>query len=255
MNNIVYTIDKNYFELFKTSCISLIHNTTKDITINICTPENEFTKVQEQNIIKYLESIRDGVTVVFKDNLMFENLKDLGYTYKKHWFGESIFIRLVLDRIIKDDWITVIDADTVIIKNIDKLIEAKYDLPIAGTLDLNYQGDVEYPYFCSAVYKVSLDYWRSNNIWSKVLALLPNKYDFPEQDIMNIIFKYNKIILPQKYCVSSIYKSATAVYALSSPSIVHFAGPSKPNHNDYKIQSDWDFEWKKYNHLCRDLSL
>lgn len=255
MSNIVYTIDKNYFDLFKTSCISLINNTTIDLTINICTGINQFNDEEKNKIKQYFESIRNGVSIVFYEDIMLQNLKDLGYTYESHWFGDSIFIRLFLEKILKCNWVTVIDADTVIVKNIDSLIESEYEAPIAGTIDLNYQGNVEYPYICTGLYKTSLDYWRNNNIWSKVIALLPNKYEFPEQDIINIIFKYNKTVLPQKYCVSSIYKSATAVYALSNPSVIHFAGPNKPNQNAYEITTDWDFEWKKYNFLCKDLSL
>ena len=54
MSDVVYVVDKRYFNLFKTSCYSLIKNSTVDINIHILTKDNEFDDDQKNKIIDIL---------------------------------------------------------------------------------------------------------------------------------------------------------------------------------------------------------
>lgn len=253
MSNVVYTINKKYFDLFRVSCQSLIDNSTVSLNINIVTEEDEFDDNSKKIISDYFESQRDNIKLKFISSNLFKTLKLQNSFYSSLWFGDTVFLRLFLHDCIEDDLVTVIDADTLVLKNIDELLYNQYPMPIAGTLDLNYDKETSYPYFCSAVYKISLNYWRDNNLHDKVVELLKEKYTFPEQDIMNVLFKYNKTILPMKYCVQTLYNNLTQISALKNPSIIHFAGPNKPIHDSYKIKNVWDINWYEYETKTKKL--
>ena len=253
MSDVVYTINKQYLDLFRVSCQSLIDNSTVGLNVYVLTKYGEFTNKEQEIISNYFSSQRENVKLEFITSDLFEKLKDDGRLYKSYWFGDTVFLRLCIHDCLNKNWVTVLDADTIILNNIDDLLTRDYPMPVAATLDLNYPNKEDYPYFCSAVYKVSLDYWRNNGLDNKVINLLKEQYPFPEQDIMNIIFNYNKTILPMKYCVSSLYGSVTQVEAFNKPSIVHFAGPVKPTNERYKIKTSWDVVWYEYESKTRGL--
>lgn len=253
MSNVVYTINKQYLDLFRASCQSLIDNSTVELDIYVLTKYGEFSNKEQDIISNYFSSQRDNVKLTFITSDLFEKYSDEGRLYKSLWFGDTVFLRLFIHDALHKDWVTVLDADTIVINNIDDLLTREYPMPIAGTLDLNYTKDTEYPYFCSAVYKVSLDYWRNKDINSKVLELLKEEYPFPEQDIMNRIFLHNKSIIPMKYCVQNFYANLGKISVLNNPSIVHFAGPDKPILKDYIMTSKYDAIWYEYEVRTKDL--
>jgi lipopolysaccharide biosynthesis glycosyltransferase len=243
MSDVVYTINKQYIDLFRVSCQSLIDNSSIDLDIYVLTKYNEFSIEEQEKISQYFSSQRDNIKLTFITSDLFEKYNEEGRLYKSLWFGDTVFLRLFIHDALNKNWVTVLDADTIIVNNIDDLLTREYPMPIAGTLDLNYTKDTDYPYFCSAVYKVSLDYWRNKDINSKVLELLKEEYPFPEQDIMNRIFLYNKNILPTKYCVQNFHANLTQISAFHNPSIVHFGGPDKPNNKVYTPTTRYDYTW------------
>lgn len=247
MANVVYNINKKYLELMKASCYSLITNTTIDLDIYIITAKNEISLKNQEDIKFKFSSLRDNVSLHFVTSQIYEDWEKEGVLYNSHWFSKAVFLRCVLHNAILKDWVTSLDADTIVLKNIDNFLLDIPANPIAATLDLNYYKNVEHSYFCSAVYKTSLNYWRKNSLEKECKKLFKNKFDFPEQDVMNSIFKDNVTILPPKYCVQTFHKSATMVNTLTDPSIIHFAGPSKPNSVEYKLSDDWDMAWQLNN--------
>lgn len=247
MTNIVYTINKKYLELFKSSCLSLINNTTIDLNIYVMTTKDEFLEENQQEIILKLSSVRPGVFIKFVNSEIYEKWKADGLLYDSFWFSQAVFLRCAIHDAIDEDWVVVLDADTIVLKNIDYFLLEIPKTPMAGTLDLNYYKDVEHSYFCSAVYKTSLNYWRKNSLDLLCKNLFLSRFDFPEQDIMNIIFKDKLTIMPPKYCVQTFHKSATMINALVNPSIIHFAGPLKPDSVEYNFSNDWDMAWKLNN--------
>lgn len=253
MSNVLYTLNRQYIDLFRVSCQSLIDSTTAGLNIYILIASGEFTKKEQIKIENYFSSQKDNIKLKFITSDLFEKYKDEGRFYKSLWFGETVFLRLFIHDAIDQNWVTVLDADTIVIANIDDLLTREFPEPIAGTIDLNYTEDTDYPYFCSAVYKVSLDYWRNKDINSKVLALLKEEYPFPEQDIMNRIFLYNKTIIPMKYCVQNFYGNLGKISVLNKPSIIHFGGPDKPSNIGYQSTTKYDHTWYKYEIKTRKL--
>lgn len=255
MSNVVYTINKDYLDLFRVSCQSLIDNSTVGLDIYVLTKYGEFNEAEQNKISNYFSSQRSNVKLNFITSDLFEKYSDQGRFYLSLWFKDVVFLRLFIHDSLNKNWVTVLDADTIILNNIDDLLVREFPMPIAGTLDLNYTEDTDYPYFCSAVYKVSLDYWRNKDINSKVIDLLKKEYPFPEQDIMNRIFLHNKNILPAKYCVQNFHANLGQISAFHNPSIVHFGGPDKPSNKVYSPSTKYDHTWFEYEIKTRDLKV
>lgn len=257
MSDIVYVVDKRYFNLFKTSCYSLIKNTTIDINLYFLSKDDEFSPKEKNNILEYFTSIRTGIKAEFIRSPMFYKWKERGVFYKSEWYDDSIFLKACIADAMPEtcDWITYIDSDTLIIKNIDKYLKATYPMPLAGVIDINYDLNTEYGYFSSASYKTSLNYWRVNNIQEKVDLMIEQNHRYVDQDIMNIIFEHNKTFLPLKYNVDHRYvDSLSNMKSLHYSAIIHFGGPTKPDSHLYK-SNQWQKMWKRYNAEVGELSI
>lgn len=257
MSNVVYVVDKRYFNLFKTSCYSLIKNSTVDINIYILTKDDEFNNIEKDKIKNYFTQIRNGINITFINSKKYYQWKKQDMLYKSHWYDETIFLKsCIVDAVPEDiDWINYIDCDTLIIKNIDDYLKAKYPMPIAGVLDVYYDLDTDYAYISSAVYKTSLKYWRENNIQEKFDSLIGNNYQYIDQDIINEIFKDNKTLLPLKYNVDNRFaEHAQTIQTLNHACIIHFGGPVKPDSHLHKT-NQWHSQWLLYNSEVQNLTL
>lgn len=104
------------------------------------------------------------------------------------------------------------------------------------------------PYSSAGVLLINLEYWRENHITEKCLeciASVPDILLFHDQDTINIILEKEKFELPVtynfqtgfilKWCFPNFSKKfqEEILSASSSPSIIHYTGPTKP--------------WNKYN--------
>jgi lipopolysaccharide biosynthesis glycosyltransferase len=257
LTNVVYVVDKRYFNLFKTSCYSLIKNSTVGINIYILTKDNEFSSTEKNKIKEYFTKIRNNINIKFVNSKKYYEWKDDNLLYKSHWYDETIFLKsCIVDAIPSEvDWINYIDCDTLVIKNIDSYLQSTYPMPIAGVLDVYYDLDTDYAYISSAVYKTSLNYWRENNIEKKFDSLIVNNYQYIDQDIINEIFKDNKTLLPLKYNVDNRFaEHSGTIQALSHACIVHFGGPIKPDSPLHK-SNQWHSQWVAYNNEVKDLDI
>lgn len=257
MADVVYVVDKKYFNLFKTSCYSLIKNSTIDLNIYILTEKNTFSENQKNKIIKYLSNIRKDINILFVESNKYETWKVNNMLYKSNWYGDSIFLKsCIVDAIpFSVDWINYIDCDTLVIKNIDDYLQKTYLNPIAGVLDIYYDKDTNYPYISSAVYKVSLKYWRDNYVQLQFDSMIKENYQYIDQDIINKIFPYNKSILPLKYNMDNRFaEHANTIPSLNHACIIHFGGPIKPDSHLHKT-NQWHKQWVGYNNEIQYLTI
>lgn len=257
MSDVVYVLDKRYFNLFKTSCYSLIKNSTVDIDIYLLTKDNDFTNEDRDKIKNYFEKLRSGINIKFVYSQKYYEWQNNNVLYKSHWYDETIFLKsCIVDAMPQNvDWISYIDCDTLIIKNIDKYLTSTHSMPIAGVLDIYYDIDTDYPYISSAVYQASLKYWRDNYIQLRFDSLINNKYQYIDQDIINEIFQYNKTILPIKYNVDNRFaEHANTIHSLHHACIIHFGGPIKPDSPDHH-KNQWHSLWLGYNREIENLSI
>lgn len=259
MSEIVYVVDKQYFELFKVSVGSLIDKTTIPLKINILTRKYEFSETDKKKIKQYYESLRSNIVINFSISEMFENWENNKIIPDaKLWYSHNVYLKLCMhDAFPELDWITYIDCDTLIYKNIDNfLLEKDYPFPIAAPIDLNYNLDFDYAYFCTAVFKTSLKYWRENNLDKLFVKGISENWEFVDQDILNRCFKHNRTIIPLKYSTQHIYENSFHYMTwLYYAKIIHFGGPFKPTNPEYTSESDWFLKWKKYESKYKSLTI
>jgi lipopolysaccharide biosynthesis glycosyltransferase len=259
MSDVVYIVDKRYFDLFKVSCYSLIDKTTIDLNIYILTKDKEFDVVEEEKIIKFFSSIRDKVSIKFVKSDLFNEFKKNGLIHPIGWCDDTALLKCFLHDALPDvNWVTYLDSDTMIYKNIDEFLKSTYDFPLAAAADINYHQDTDYMYVCLASYRTSLDFWRKNNFTELFKKELPLKDEYYDQDILNRYFKHNKVVLPLKYCAQNFYEEATPmIRSLFHAMIIHFGGPVKPNHPSFSgnFHNPWHKEWKEYYIKTGDLSV
>lgn len=256
MADVVYIVDKLYFDLFKTSVYSLLDKTSVDINLWVLTKDNEFSEEEKKQIIDYFYKVNNKANINFVTSKLFNSWKDKGLTKRLMWYSDSIFLKCCLHDALPEsvDWITYIDSDTLIYRNIDNYLNQVFDRPIAGALDINYDKDTDFAYIAAGVYKTSLKYWRNNNFSEIFESMIPLDYPYVDQDMLNRIFEHNKVVLPLKYCAQHIYdQDLNRIQSLNHALIIHFGGPDKPNLPIERFHSDWYNEWKKYNDKCKDL--
>jgi lipopolysaccharide biosynthesis glycosyltransferase len=189
---------------------------------------------------------------------MFENWEKNNIIPDAKWYSHNVYLKLCMhDALPHLDWITYIDCDTLVYDNIDNfLLEKDYPFPIAAPVDLNYDLDFDYAYFCTAVFKTSLKYWRENSLDKFFIKGIAENWEFVDQDILNRCFKHNRTILPLKYSTQHIYENSFHYMRwLNYAKIIHFGGPFKPTNQEYNSKSDWFFKWKNYEQKHKDLIL
>jgi lipopolysaccharide biosynthesis glycosyltransferase len=257
MSDVIYVLDRRYFNLFKTSIYSLIKNSTVDLNIYLLCKDDEFSNEAKQRILDFFSSIRNNVSVSFVRSKLYYSWKERGVFYKSEWYDDSIFLKACIGDAAPEsvDWITYIDSDTLVVKNIDKYLLETYPMPLAGVIDINFDLDTEYGYFSSASYKTSLNYWRENGIQEKIDSMIDKGHRYVDQDILNEIFLHNKTFLPLKYNVDHRYVDSLSIMrSLHHTSIIHFGGPTKPDSHLYQ-SNPWQNKWKLYNKEVQGLSI
>lgn len=139
-----------------------------------------------------------------------------------------------------------LDCDVLVNDNLDELFMLDMDSKsIAACIDiqaynkehynrLNYDGRLKY--ICAGVLLMNLDEWRKKDISSKIICFAKSNQDkimWPDQDSINYVCRYDKIILPTKYGVlvpffrekDFIKEHLTEMKGLiEKPAIIHYAG-------------------------------
>lgn len=174
-------------------------------------------------------------------------------TYKSRLSGASMYRFYMADVIKNYKKAVYIDADCIVARDIDPLLEYPLVTPMAAfpEVQLDFEDNPSFSgssYFNSGVMVVDLNYWRSHRMSSKLVQVGQKFTDWTgssDQDVLNYIFKNNWTPLPMSYnYLINIYKNIE----LKNPLVVHWAGKQKPwlsNTPDNK----WKQLWKKYRGL------
>lgn len=139
-----------------------------------------------------------------------------------------------------------LDCDVIVNDPLDELFEMDFKgKAVAGAIDpQTYNKDVfarlsyDYSerYICAGVLLMNLDFWRENDLSTKVIDFMkenPNKISFLEQDAINYLCCDKKIILSPLYGVqTSFFLSEEFMLEhidimqrlIDKPAIVHYAG-------------------------------
>lgn len=245
---VLYSCDENYAKIMAVSIVSLFKN-NKDI----------------DDIAVYC------LTYNIKDNTKYE-LERISKKYNRHIYyiesasicdkyrfweknEDSRYVRLIADKIIKENKILYLDCDLIISGSLHELISLDIsNYAVAAVLDTcrkkardeSDMYDVN-RYFNSGVLMMNLEYWRDQNLYERFKSFKQkhdNKGMFRDQRVLNGTLESDAYILNPKYNVTpelfkfsssqiiqlckidKFYSQDEINEARQRPLIVHFAGAS-----------------------------
>ena len=167
-----------------------------------------------------------------------------------------------------------LDADTVVTDSLDELFELNMDgIAVAGSLDPQSFSSSPYErcgyeevkkYICVGVLLINLDYWRQNNLTSRIIEFAQANNErliFQDQDAINYVCQDSKIILPFRYgtvlwffYMNEFYTDALYYKQLYDsfyhPAIIHYIG-CHPWQKEISIRHIMYDEWLKYNNMLK----
>ncbi|WP_162608824.1 glycosyltransferase family 8 protein [Desulfovibrio sp. An276] len=261
---IVSSIDKNYvsiYSAFLASAISHINTNRnyKFILLVDDVPDYMIFALQKQ--VMHLSNVSLDVinmnNVIIKSNS--ENIID---------FPRAASFRLYTPKLFPQyEKIIYIDADVIVMHDLAELFDVVLDKYAAVVLDYVINGQINTKkyktlfvnnycnaetyyikycglnqrllnkYFNSGVMLLNLNRLRKENIMSRCLIMLQDKkFAYPDQDILNVLFNGEVLILPQEWnfipCSRTDYHfsyeiTKQRVHAISCLKVIHFAG-NKP---------------------------
>ncbi|OTQ58021.1 glycosyltransferase family 8 protein [Gilliamella sp. A7] len=164
-------------------------------------------------------------------------------------FPLSACVRLIAPIILKNttDKLLYIDSDTLCINrltdinNIDLngiIVAAIADVPYMQQRQCAKYNVVHGTYFNSGVMLINISLWCENKITDKSLKLLNNgeKYQFPDQDVLNISVGQKRLILPSKFN-NLLPLSIDGNEDANVPNdtlFIHYITKNKPWHQPYR---------------------
>lgn len=267
--HIAFCINDAYARYICVTIKSVVDNHPNDaVTIHIL---SDFISNKSRHwLSESIQGAESRISIVYHimDNSRFEGLK-----VRRLW-PICIWYRLVLSEVLPTDIhrVLYLDADTIVAANLSHLFQIDMEnKSIAAVIDNYALGgqaerlgyDESKGYVCSGIILMNLDYWRQHGFSEKSLDLARNysyKFDFPDQDVINMMCRDSKIILPLNYAVAPHFFQFEAFYTehlseikecIEHPIIIHYLTSMKPwiketskYHPLYKI-------WRRYNNALR----
>jgi len=174
-------------------------------------------------------------------------VKETSLNYNTHYTRMS-YTRCFFSKVLKEDKIIYLDVDALVVDNIQDLwnmdLEGNY---IAGAHEggewdkhLQLQG-FDDTYINSGVLVIDLKKTRKHKLDDKMIELLnTKKYLFPDQDVINIVYK-GKI----KH-ISNIYNSAETTGIVDNAKIIHYIKEHKGWIKESPRSEIWLHNYKLY---------
>jgi lipopolysaccharide biosynthesis glycosyltransferase len=186
-----------------------------------------------------------------------------------HHFSKSVYFRLMMAELVKEDKILYLDADTIVLNNIIELYETSIENTfLAAVLDPKFNRhsellmNINSKYFNSGVLLVNLNKWREACIFQKCLEYLDiNKanIELADQDVLNGVLDGNfrilnpiynqQVVFYEKWVLLSLncYSKADILLALNNPVVVHFSGSYKP----WRLRFSHKYKFKYWKYLIK----
>lgn len=203
---------RNWYLYMATSIYSLFkHNNVKKLYLFI-----------EDNEIPFLKDKRiEFINVKRLPEYITSNSPNYNTKYTK-----MSYLRCYFTKVLNCDKIIYIDADAIVVDNIEELWKLKVKT-IAGVKEggewSKYLGidGMDDKYINSGVLIMNLKAIRNNHLDDKMIDLLNTKhYYFPDQDVINIVFK-------DKMYLSNIYNSTETTGIVDNAKIIHYIRQAK----------------------------
>ncbi|AHG73709.1 Glycosyl transferase family 8 [Mannheimia sp. USDA-ARS-USMARC-1261] len=241
--NIAYCSDENYAQYMRISIFSILRNNAEAyINFHLFVTNISDCDIQ---MLKLLSSYKCNITLYYLNSSYFDNLPVCGH------FSTAIYYRVSIPMVLSHlDNVLYLDIDTLCVNdisylfkiNIDNYILAASEDNLMDLINLNRLSvkglDAKYKYFNSGVLLFNIKLWNENNIFNEfLLKVSSDLFDYPDQDVLNILL-YNKIVLlEQKYnWIEWNVHPDKLDNKNTNLAIIHFVGDIKPWHEAGKIR-------------------
>ena len=241
--DIAFCFNKNLINYAKVTIISLLENSKDKCDYNIyCVIDNSISEKDKEVYFNLMKRYSNNtLTFLYVNN-------DFNKSYLGNW-NIGIYYRLQLVKLLPDlDKVIYADVGTVFLNDLsdaDK-IDLKDNI-IAGVNDRD-------DYINSGFCIFNLKQIRTLGLYEKWIHLSRiNKYDFPDQDLLNYTTRNKQKYISLKYnFIPSVYGQnlKTSTYSKkdykdikNNITMIHFIGHAKPWVKD----SVYSHYWKKYN--------
>ena len=248
MVHIIFCINNNY-AVHTTACISSILSSTKrDLCIHIFSPD--LSVENKEKIGEFVKEHKQNIDFIDFDSFVYDKFKEDIYRNYDNDLGHqspATYLNLMFAKFLDEDIEKVIclDADTIVLSCIGEL----YDIDLEGytlgacleKISKNHLKEIGFlrrdKYFNSGVMLIDLKKYR---LASKSLLREADstKYSLFDQDILNIHFKDNFLVLERKFNQMVYFFSRPAIFTkiairyrrvlgIAKEGIIHYTG-TKP---------------------------
>ncbi len=268
MLNFLYCFDNNYSIQALTSINSLLGKVSEKINLYIILKDYEDSKLINKHV---------------GDNEMLNSINFYTYKDENHKFprlknshvSEATYYRIFMDNYLPKelDYVTYLDADIICMTNptieLNKIIstmkkenfilgakneDTRKEAPIIFDA-LNLKND---NYFNAGVIIIDYQNWINDNISSKLIKIMENKFDdiiFWDQDVLNIYYDDNFMKLSNKFNFNlSPTGNDTNLFNEINKDVIflHYSGKGKPWDVDNIIYENSAFYQNEYRKLNLD---
>lgn len=249
--HIVFCLDNYYIPYCATTIASIIDNNQAErITFHLFVDE-----ITDANRVMMQEWFvkQDGKDILFYD-LSEDDFKD--FPVGNAYINLTTYFRLVIqDKLPDIDKVIYLDCDTIVNGSLKELWNTEMgDYAVAGVRDrvndsIRLYNRLRYPmhdgYVNAGVLFINLKKWREFHVFDRakeIAKAMPEALKNHDQDIINILFHDNKLMLPFRYNLLEYYLYVEEwlyldrkyypeiIDACKNPVIIHFCMPQKPWH-------------------------
>ncbi len=270
---IVCSADNNYVMPTGIMLTSLLEN-NKGNEVNIHLLDGGLTDLSKSQLSDICNQYNQHITFYPMDDKLFENFP-MGENFQvTHINTMATYYRLYMSKVLpKDiDKVIYLDGDMIILDSLMSMwnypMEGKAIAAIPDPYNnrVNHYNMLRYPmnlgYFNAGVLLIDLRYWREHDCLELFLDIVDkykNRLSSHDQDVLNVAFMNDKIVLPLKYNVmpSYLFKlkynplswefEEQIVEAQKHPVIIHFSFVPKPWHKD--CINPYKGEFEKYKNM------
>lgn len=249
--HIVFCLDNNYIPYCATTIASIIDtNQTEKITFHLFVDG-----IMDANRVMMQEWLgkQEGKDILFYE-LSEDDFKD--FPVGEAYINLTTYFRLVIqDKLPDIDKVIYLDCDTIVNGSLKELWNTEMgDYAVAGVRDrvndsIRLYNRLRYPmhdgYINAGVLLINLKKWRELHVFDRakeIAKAMPKALKNHDQDIINILFHDNKLMLPFRYNLLEYYLYVEEwlyldrkyypeiIDACNNPAIIHFCMPQKPWH-------------------------
>jgi len=238
--SVCYSLDLNYLEQLSCSIASMLSNARADESIKfyiLCSDLNYEAQKQIETLRKIKQFEIEYIKVNNSDFSELPMLKEKGGNYAAYHVTKPTYYRFKLPDLLKNlNKVLYLDCDAIIKGNLEPLfmLDLK-DYSAAAVIDADFEKEAERlglsRYFNAGVMLINLEYWRENNISSKLFdfaRLNKEKIIWQDQDILNSVLKNTIFEMPEIWNYQYFQYETPSPEAAAKSVILHLAGRFKP---------------------------